>query len=47
MNQWKRYILVMKYPDMNIDPDLSLKNLVYGSAHDIYEEDLSKLQASV
>ena len=32
---------------MNIDSDLRSKNLVYGSAQDIYQEDLNKLQALV
>ena len=32
---------------MNIDPDLRSKNLVYGLAQDIHEEDLNELQASV
>ena len=32
---------------MNIDPELRSKNLVYGLAHDIHQEDLNELQASV
>ena len=32
---------------MNIDPELRSKNLVHGLAHDIHQEDLDELQASV
>ena len=32
---------------MNINPNLWSKNLVYGLAQDIHEEDLNELQASV
>jgi hypothetical protein len=32
---------------MNIDPEIRSKNLVYGLAQDIHQEDLNELQASV
>ena len=32
---------------MNIDPELRSKNLVYGLAQDIHEEDLNEFQTSV